>query len=459
MPPQILMAPAAVCSFDSEAVQRLTKEGETILIFDRKVYNVTKFLKYHPGGDHLIKAVAGTDVTEIMRAMHHNSILVTKLPRYCIGEFYEDIGLMEPIKRARIEKKVRLSEAYHNLEKTLIADGIYEPNHRFYIRELIKCMCLFITSLYLAFFGPRHLLNFCTSALLMSLYWHQSALFFHDLAHRYVTFDAKFDYIVAVILSNLFSGTCVGWWKHNHNIHHIVTNDPECDPDIQHMPFLAYSTKFFSSLYSKYYGHEMTFDLPSRFLVSIQHYLFYVIMMFARFNLYALGIRHLLSRPCPMKRLEVACVSSFFIWFSLMLSTFPDWKCRIAFVVFTHFPQAILHLQLVMSHSFMPIESVEEDDLFVLRQLRTSIDIDCPEWLDWFHGGLNFQVLHHLFPRVPRPHFRRLLVHVKRFCEEQGLERHSVDFTNGNYRLIGCLKDVADQVSLLINVAKNAKAH
>lgn len=28
--------------------------------------------------------------------------------------------------------------------------------------------------------------------------------------------------------------------------------------------------------------------------------------------------------------------------------------------------------------------------------------IDCPEWSDFFHGGLQFQAIHHLFLRVPR---------------------------------------------------------
>jgi delta8-fatty-acid desaturase len=54
----------------------------------------------------------------------------------------------------------------------------------------------------------------------------------HDLAHRYVTADSKFDYAWAIMISNLLGGTSVGWWKHNHNTHHVATNDPVDDPDI-----------------------------------------------------------------------------------------------------------------------------------------------------------------------------------------------------------------------------------
>ena len=41
-------------------------------------------------------------------------------------------------------------------------------------------------------------------------------------------------------------------------------------------------------------------------------------------------------------------------------------------------------------------------------QLNGTMDIDCPAWMDWFHGGLQFQTEHHLFPRWPRHKLRQL---------------------------------------------------
>ena len=50
----------------------------------------------------------------------------------------------------------------------------------------------------------------------------------------------------------------------------VVTNHPEHDPDIQHVPFFAITPKFFDNLYSTYYRRTMLFDAASRFFVSIQ---------------------------------------------------------------------------------------------------------------------------------------------------------------------------------------------
>lgn len=50
------------------------------------------------------------------------------------------------------------------------------------------------------------------------------------------------------------------------------------DPDIQHLPFMAISPKFFESLYSVYHERVMVFDFLGRCLVSVQHLLFYPLM-------------------------------------------------------------------------------------------------------------------------------------------------------------------------------------
>lgn len=50
------------------------------------------------------------------------------------------------------------------------------------------------------------------------------------------------------------------------------------DPDIQHLPFMAISPKFFASLYSVYHDRVMFYDFLGRCLVSVQHLLFYPIM-------------------------------------------------------------------------------------------------------------------------------------------------------------------------------------
>ncbi|KIK98307.1 hypothetical protein PAXRUDRAFT_134480 [Paxillus rubicundulus Ve08.2h10] len=58
-----------------------------------KVYNVTKFIDEHPGGDEVILAEAGKDATEAFEDVGHSDEARELLPGMCIGEFEKDSTL------------------------------------------------------------------------------------------------------------------------------------------------------------------------------------------------------------------------------------------------------------------------------------------------------------------------------------------------------------------------------
>jgi len=90
---------------------------------------------------------------------------------------------------------------------------------------------------------------------------------------------------------------------------------------------------------------------------------------------------------------------------------------------------------------------------FVHRQLRTTTDVICSDSLAFLHGGLHLQVTHHLFPRLPRHNLRKASLLVKEFAQERGLVYAEFGFVNGNRKVLGVLREVADQVKVLGKVA------
>ena len=109
-----------------------------------------------------------------------------------------------------------------------------------------------------------------------------------------------------------------------------------------------------------------------------------------------------------------------------------------------------LHVQITLSHWAMPTSNLGEGESFPQRQLRTTMDVDCPEWLDFLHGGLQFQVIHHLFPRVPRHNLRRLQALVKQFCKDTDIDYKIYGFVDGNKEVLSRLAEVSKQVETLI---------
>ena len=47
-----------------------------------------------------------------------------------------------------------------------------------------------------------------------------------------------------------------------------------------------------------------------------------------------------------------------------------------------------LHVQITLSHFGMSTENYGPSETFAAKMLRTTMDIACPTWLDFFHGGL-----------------------------------------------------------------------
>ena len=67
-----------------EEVAKNTTDESLWFIIDSKVYDVTDFLDAHPGGEAVLKQVAGTDATEAFYNLHRQEVL-QKYESLCIG--------------------------------------------------------------------------------------------------------------------------------------------------------------------------------------------------------------------------------------------------------------------------------------------------------------------------------------------------------------------------------------
>lgn len=197
-------------------------------------------------------------------------------------------------------------------------------------------------------------------------------------------------------------------------------------------------------------------DAASRFFVSMQHKLYYVVMSLARFNLFANSYHFLLTKAKPgfYRNLELSGVAFFWLWFGAgVLRSIPGWTTRIGFLLVCFIVTSPLHIQIVLSHFAQSTEDLGLYESFPARQLRTTMDVTCPDYIAFVHGGLNMQVTHHLFPRIPRHNLLAATVLIRKFAEEQGLEFQTYPFIQGNGRVLAVLQDVANQVSVLGKVA------
>ena len=61
-------------------------------------------------------------------------------------------------------------------------------------------------------------------------------------------------------------------------------------------------------------------------------------------------------------------------------------------------------------------------------QMMATNNVSCPVWMDWFHGGLQYQIEHHLYPDLPRHQLRAASGYVKPMCDKLGIRYHAPEF-------------------------------
>ncbi|KAL2364816.1 hypothetical protein RJZ56_002233 [Blastomyces dermatitidis] len=374
-------------------------------------------------------------------------------------EILMDLAKYPPLDANTQDFIIRKYRALHDQVK---AEGLYDCDYFAYLIESVRYTLLGGLFFYFLWRGW-----YATSAVSLGALWHQLVFTVHDAGHLGITHNFHVDTVIGILIADYIGGLSIGWWKRNHNVHHIVTNSPEHDPDIEHMPFFAISHRFFDSLRSTYYDRIMTYDLFSKFLIRYQNYLYYPILVFGRFNLYRLSWEYLLGGQAPRKGpawwhrwFEILGQLVFWTWFGygVLYRSIPDWPNRLLFILISHAVTMPLHVQITLSHFSMSTADLGVNESFPQRMLRTTMDVDCPQWLDFFHGGLQFQVIHHLFPRMPRHNLRKAQKLVMQFCREVEVPYAIFTFLDGNKEVIGRLGEVAAQARLLAECQKSIAA-
>jgi delta8-fatty-acid desaturase len=326
---------------------------------------------------------------------------------------------------------------------------LFQTNYFWYAKLMVIQFVMFFVAIYCATFDD--LLVNIFSALLLGFFWQQLAFIGHDLCHNAVTHSRYWDSMLSCLLA-VFKGVGAQWWKHTHNVHHVVTNSLEFDPDIQHLPVIAVTEKYFENVKSLFHNKILAFDAFGKFFVSFQHYLYYPWMGFSRWNLYAQSFMlHFHSKdPIPFKTLDFVSLVLFWTWYLALLSQLSSYPRIFIYMLCSHiFGPGLLAIQITISHFAMPVyEDIEssKEYKFLETQFEHSMDVDCSPWLDWLHGGLQFQAVHHLLPRVPRHNLRHVRdKYVVPFAKKWNFKYNINTFWRSNLLVLETLSGAAEK--------------
>ena len=234
----------------------------------------------------------------------------------------------------------------------------------------------------------------------------QFAFLGHEASHRQIFTSGKANDRSGRILAVGFAGLSYSWWMHKHTKHHGNPNQVGKDPDI------ARDTVSF---------HEADAAAQrglSRWITARQSYLFFPLLLLEGVNLHLKSVQSLLQRgPVKGRKLELAMLGVRFGLYAGVLFWFLPLGMAAAFIgvqlaVFGFYMGGTF----APNHMGMPIVPADAKLDFLSKQVRTSRNITGGIWMSALMGGLNYQVEHHLFPSMPRPHLRAARALVREHC-------------------------------------------
>jgi delta8-fatty-acid desaturase len=421
----------------AQVAEHNTKDDCWIVV-DERAYDITRFVSKHPGGVGPVLNMAGKDATDVFANYHAARVYKTMLPAFLVGEVTD----------VKVEPHVA---DFRAARQEMLRQGLFKTGYRFYAKLSIWMASLFVSAvaLSLGFVGGGGGYARMFGAGIMGVFWQQLAGVGHDLGHSGVSHDFHTDHIIGSLLSCLM-GLSLSWWKSDHNTHHVVCNAIEHDPNIQHMPMLCITPKIFSKpFWDTYHKKIVGMDWVARKMISNQHIYFYPLMAVGRWNLYVQGLIYLITMPdtAHYRKTELCGLTIYFSWLFALALSMPTWALAIGWIFVSHGVAGILHVQIVCSHwsmdSYKGTPYTSRETEWYLMQLRTTMNIATPEWLDWMHIGLQFQIEHHLFPRLPRHNLRKARLLVKAIAAKHGIDYHEPGFFAGNLEMWRALKVTA----------------
>ncbi|GAA0451464.1 acyl-CoA desaturase [Streptomyces sp. NPDC046215] len=245
----------------------------------------------------------------------------------------------------------------------------------------------------------------------LAVFASRAAFIGHDSGHAQIGRTRRGNRVLGLIHSDLLLGMSYGWWNDKHNRHHANPNHIDKDPDVG-VGALVWTRQ--------QAAQRQGF---TRWLTRHQARLFFPMLLLEGINLKISGVRDLKRQEAGERRTEaVLLVLHAAGYLTLLLSSMSPGKA----VVFALVHHALfgLHLGMAFAPNHKGMEMPDPDGErwgHLRRQVLTSRNVRGGPLTDWFLGGLNYQIEHHLFPNMPRPHLRLAQPLVRAHCLAAGL--------------------------------------
>ena len=318
---------------------------------------------------------------------------------------------------------------FHKELKTRINDYFKSKNlsktggWRILVKSLFIAALITTSYISLVFYADSVMMVLVSAFFLAQGYVLVGFNIMHDSVHGSFSKSRVLNKVLGYTL-NIMGGS-QRLWYHKHNVlHHTYTNIAGVDTDLESDGLLRLSP---NQEWKPWHRFQLIYALPIYGFLTLSMVL---VTDYSKFFSNSIG-------PYKMPKATATESALFFItkvvyfFYTLVLPMFFHPVLYVLAVFFlVHFI-----LGLTMSIVFQLAHTVEENDFpvaqipeniieneWAIHQVETTANFSPKShFANWYMGGLNFQIEHHLFAKISHVHYRKVSAIVKQTCKDFGI--------------------------------------
>jgi len=315
------------------------------------------------------------------------------------------------------ELKHRISDYFDRVGKSTTG------NTSLFVKAIILLVAFASVYIHLVFFTPANLWAILECVLLGGIVSAIGFNVMHDGAHGSFSKNQSVNVLAAFSL-NLLGGNSFMWNMKHNVIHHAYTNVEGIDDDIDIQPWMR-----MSGTQKKYKLHKY------------QHlyFWFFYSLLYVSWIFFMDYQKYFKSKVGEVKLKKMKFTDHIVFWGFKLLNAFlfvalPIYKIGftnwlIGFIIFAFVAGLVLSLVFQLAHtvehtSFPAADpsTGKMEDEWAIHQLKTTANFATKnKVVSWLVGGLNFQIEHHLFPKISHVHYPAISKIIRQTCQEYGI--------------------------------------
>ena len=319
---------------------------------------------------------------------------------------------------------------YADLKRLIVQEGLLDKQLGYYVFNAVLRLTLLAASLAFLLVVGNFWLQLLNAAFLAFVFG-QWGFLGHDAGHRQIFNGAPRNDLFG-LMPSLVLGLSRSWWIDTHNQHHANPNDLDLDPHTA-LPIFAFSEEQAQSKRGLV-----------RFLVGYQSFYFIPVLLLEGIGVRIASVQFLLRAEVRQRALEASLiVLHVALYLGLVFYALSVGQALVFILVHQALYGLYFGSVFAPNHKGMPTLDSDSQLDFVRRQVLTSRDVKAHPLTDFWYGGLNYQIEHHLFPSMPRNKLKKAQTIVRAFCEERSIPYRESGALQSNREILQFLYEVS----------------